>query len=106
MNEALKSINSGIAQLELLRDSGVALSPVNNADLAVLVACRELLQTGNLDLRLLVGSLVKGRKEAVALACGIRKATLIDFLKGRTSLRSDSVTRVIQEAIYRAKTGQ
>ena len=106
MNEALKSINSGIQLLEELRDSGVALSPSNNSDLAVLVACRDLLQTGNLDIRRLVRSLVKGKKEVVALTCGIRKATLIDYLKGRSSLSSDSATRVIQEAFYRSKSGQ
>jgi len=91
-----------IAELETFHDFATHSGAQSRA--SALLLCREFLACpGAFSLRDFVRLAVLGQQQAVADAAGIRRATLSDYLAGRSSMTADNVERVLRCAV--AKNG-
>lgn len=90
-----RAILLDIDELKMFRSSG-QLSESGEDRLAALELCAGILAVGHIEFRLLVRPIVAGRMEDCARRVGVRRATLSVYLKGESSLSSDTLEALLR----------
>lgn len=87
-----------LCEIEYLKAERYArsLSGSDEDRLACLEVCVGMLHRGRVELRPLVREVVAGHMGDVAQSVGVRRATLSVYLKGTTSLSSDTVEAILR----------
>lgn len=94
----MKTEDCILCEIEYLKAERYArsLSGSDEDRLACLEVCYSILMNGRVLLRPLVREVVAGRMGEVAKTVGVRRATLSVYLKGATSLSSDTVEAILR----------
>lgn len=90
-----KSIALEIERLEAARADG-SINVAGEERLVYLNICASILCSRCVNFRSLVREVVAGRMGEVAQTVGVRRATLSVYLKGTTSLSSDTVESILR----------